>query len=191
MFRIDNTLVSEEIIEKKFHCNISACKGACCIEGEAGAPLDKQEAESLKKNYDKISEYLSDNANKIIKSKGVFVTLDDGSVETPLLNNKACVYVHYQLDGILSCGIEKAYNDGKINLKKPISCHLYPVRIKEYSEFTALNYHNWNICSDACSLGAELKKPVFEFVKEALIRKFGNDWYNSLEIISKKLLKNK
>ncbi|MGY8945778.1 MAG: DUF3109 family protein [Flavobacteriales bacterium] len=191
MFRIENTLVSEEIIEKYFHCNISACKGACCIEGEAGAPLEKQEADKLENNYNKISEYLSDNANKIIKSKGSYIKLEDGNIETPLLNNKACVYVHYESNGTLSCGVEKAYKEKKINFNKPISCHLYPIRIKEYSEFTAVNYHNWSICSDACSLGAELKKPVFEFVKEALIRKFGSDWYNSLEKISKKLLKNK
>ncbi len=190
MFRIDNTLVSEEIIEKNFQCNISACKGACCIEGEAGATLETKEAEMIKNNYNKISSYLSDAANKIIKSNGPFLKLSDGSIEAPLLNDKACVYVHYQSNGTLSCGIEKAYNDKKINFNKPISCHLYPIRIKEYSEFTAINYHDWSICSDACSLGAELKKPVFEFVKEALIRKFGNEWYNSLEKISKKLLKN-
>jgi len=189
MFRIDNTLVSEEIIENNFQCNISACKGACCIEGEAGATLEAKEAEMIKNNYNKISSYLSDAANKIIKSKGPFLKLSDGSIEAPLLNDKACVYVHYQSNGTLSCGIEKAYNDKKINFNKPISCHLYPIRIKEYSEFTAVNYHDWSICSDACSLGAELKKPVFEFVKEALIRKFGNEWYNSLEKISKKLLK--
>jgi hypothetical protein len=189
MFRIENTLVSEEIIEKYFHCNISDCKGACCIKGEAGAPLEKKEAEKLENNYNKISEYLSDNANKLIKSKGSYIKLEEGNIETPLLNNKACVYVHYESNGSLSCGIEKAFNEKKINFNKPISCHLYPIRIKEYSEFTAVNYHQWSICSDACSLGAELKKPVFEFVKEALIRKFGNEWYNSLKKISKKLLK--
>ena len=179
MFRIDKTLVSEEIIEKNFHCNISACKGACCIEGEAGAPLDKQKVKWIKRNE---WHQNKNNANKIIKA----TTNPNRPVASPLLNNKACVYVHYQSNGTLSCGIEKAYKDKKINFNKPISCHLYPIRIKEYSEFTAVNYHNWSICSDACSLGAELKKPVFEFVKEALIRKFGNEWYNSLEKISKK-----
>jgi len=185
MFKIDKTLVSEEIIEKNFYCNISACKGACCIEGIAGAPLEKSEAKMINENFDKVSEYLSDNAKNVVKSKGKYIALKDGNLETPLLNNKACVYVHYESNGILSCGIEKAYIDGKINFNKPISCHLYPIRIKEYSEFTAVNYHHWDICFKACSFGAELKKPVFEFVKDALVRKFGNEWYNSLEKISK------
>jgi hypothetical protein len=189
MFKIDKTLVSEEIIEKNFHCNISACKGACCIEGIAGAPLEKSEAKMINENFYKVSEYLSDNAKNAVKSKGKYIALKDGTLETPLLNNKACVYVHYESNGILSCGIEKAYIDGKINFNKPISCHLYPIRIKEYSEFTAVNYHHWDICFKACSLGAELKKPVFEFVKDALVRKFGNEWYNSLEKISKNFQK--
>ena len=102
-----------------------------------------------------------------------------------MIDSKACVYVHYEDNGSLSCGIEKAYVNNEISFNKPISCHLYPVRVKEYSEFTAVNYHNWFICSDACSLGNELKKPVYEFVKEALIKKFGNEWFLELEKIAK------
>ncbi|MDC1336474.1 DUF3109 family protein, partial [Flavobacteriaceae bacterium] len=141
--------------------------------------------ELLNQNFDKISKYLSNRAKKIINSNGKYVVLDDGKLETPLIDSKACVYVHYEDNGSLSCGIEKAYINEEINFNKPISCHLYPVRVKEYSEFTAVNYHNWSICSDACSLGNELKKPVFEFVKEALIKKFGKDWFLELEIIAK------
>ena len=185
MFRIGKTLVSEEIIENNFHCNISKCKGACCGEGTAGAPLEKNEAQLLNENFDKISKYLSPRAKKTIISNGKYVALNDGKLETPLIDSKACVYVHYEDNGSLSCGIEKAYVNNEISFNKPISCHLYPVRVKEYSEFTAVNYHNWFICSDACSLGNELKKPVYEFVKEALIKKFGNQWFLELEKIAK------
>jgi hypothetical protein len=111
-------------------------------------------------------------------------------METPLVNGKECVYVHYNSDGILHCGIEKAYSDGKIPLKKPLSCDLYPVRIKNYSSFTAVNYHSWKICSEACSLGKELQKPLYKFVKDALIRRFGNSWYSELERVAKRLKQN-
>ena len=136
MFRIGKTLISEEIIENNFHCNISKCKGACCVEGTAGAPLEKNEAELLNQNFEKISKYLSPRAKKTINSNGKYVALSDGKLETPLLDSKACVYVHYEDNGSLSCGIEKAYTNNEISFNKPISCHLYPVRIKEYSEFT-------------------------------------------------------
>ncbi|MBL6647654.1 MAG: DUF3109 family protein [Flavobacteriaceae bacterium] len=185
MFRIGKTLVSEEILENNFHCNIEKCKGACCVEGIAGAPLQEQEANLLAKNFDKISKYISPRAKKIVKNNGAYVTLKDGKIETPLVESKACVYVHYESNGTLSCGIEKAYKKNEIEFNKPISCHLYPVRVKEYSEFTAVNYHKWSICFDACSLGNELKKPVYEFVKEALIKKFGNEWFLELEKIAK------
>ncbi len=185
MFRIGKSLVSEEILENNFQCNISKCKGACCVEGIAGAPLEINEAKSIEKDFDKISKYLLPRAVKIVKSKGNYITTKNGKLETPLVDSKACVYVHYEPNGRLSCAIEKAHNKKEIDFNKPISCHLYPIRVKEYSEFTAVNYHKWSICSDACSLGNELKKPVYEFVKEALIKKFGKQWFLELEKIAK------
>ena len=189
MFRIGETLVSEEIIETHFHCNVSACKGACCIEGNGGAPLEKSEAKIIEKNFKKIEPYISEKTKKIVKEKGKYVYDKDGKMETPLVDGKACVYVHYNFGGVLECGIEKAYNEGAIKFKKPLSCHLYPIRIKEYSSFTAVNYHRWGICSSACSFGKELKKPLYEFVKEALIKRFGSAWYLELEKVSKELKK--
>ena len=189
MFRIGNTLISEEIIENYFHCNLSRCKGACCVEGNGGAPLEKNEAELLDKNFAKISTYISYNAKKIIQKKGKYVYDKDGGLETPLMNGKECVYVSYSPNGLLECGIEKAFENGKINLKKPISCHLYPVRVKKYSSFTALNYHYWNICSEACELGREVNKPIYKFVKDALIRRFGKSWYLELKKVSRGLKK--
>ena len=190
MFQLNNTLVSEEIIKNHFQCNVSACKGACCVEGEIGAPLEKGEAEIIEKYYDKIEPYISNKGKKKIKEVGQYIFDSDGNMETPLVNGKECVYVHYNSDGILHCGIEKAYSDGKIPLKKPLSCDLYPVRIKNYSSFTAVNYHSWKICSEACSLGKELQKPLYKFVKDALIRRFGNSWYSELERVAKRLKQN-
>jgi hypothetical protein len=189
MFKIGETLVSEEIIKNNFHCNISACKGACCVEGVAGAPLEKNEAELIEKNFKKIEPYLSDNGKKIVKEIGKYIYDKQGEIETPLVNGKECVYVHYDSNGSVECSIEKAYNNGEIEFNKPLSCHLYPIRVKNYSSFTAVNYHEWSICSDACSLGKELQKPLYEFVKEALIRRFGNPWYLELEKVSKKIKK--
>ena len=148
------------------------------------------EAKSIEKDFDKISKYLLPRAVKIVKSKGKYISLKDGKLETPLVDSKACVYVHYESNGTLSCAIEKAYIKKEIDFNKPISCHLYPIRVKEYSEFTAVNYHKRDICSDACSLGDQLKKPVFEFVKDALIKKFGKQWFLELEKIAKKTKKN-
>ena len=189
MFKIGKTLVSEEIIDTYFHCNVDACKGACCIEGSGGAPLTEEEGKIIDKNYKKIAPYLSQDAKKKISKDGKYIFDKEGKMETPLLDGKACVYVHYKSNGLLECGIEKAYNEGLIELKKPLSCHLYPIRIKEYSSFTAVNYHKWEICSEACSFGGNHKKPLFQFVKEALIRRFGNDWFIELEKVAKELKK--
>ena len=189
MFKIGETLVSEEIIKNNFHCNIFACKGACCMKGNRGAPLEKKEAKIIEKSFDKIKPFISESGKKIVEEKGKYIYDEEGNIETPLVNGKECVYVHYNLNGFLECGIEKAYNQGSIPIKKPLSCHLYPIRVKQYSSFTAVNYHQWSICSDACSLGKELQKPLFEFVKEALIRRFGIDWYLELEKVAKELKK--
>lgn len=181
MFQIGKTIVSEEIIQKDFVCNLSACKGACCIDGEAGAPLEKAEAEILNEIYPKVKPFLRKKGIEAIESQGTSVIGEDGELETPLINGADCAYVIFDKRGTALCGIEEAYNQGEISWKKPLSCHLYPVRIQDYSEFAAVNYHHWHICDDACSLGKELQVPVYKFVKDALIRKFGEDWYQELE----------
>ena len=184
MLKIDNSLVSEEIITKDFVCNLSACKGACCVEGEAGAPIDKEETKLLEKHYDAIAPFMNKKGRAAIEKQGKFIQVDDETFETPLVNNKECAYVVFDGKGVACCAVEQAYNAGVIDWKKPISCHLYPVRVQDYSEFSAVNYDRWSICSDACSLGRELKVPVYKFVKEALIRKFGKDWYDTLEKVA-------
>jgi hypothetical protein len=186
MFELGKTIVSEEILEQDFVCNLQACKGACCVDGNAGAPLEESELPILKDIYAEVSPYLRPEGRKAIESQGTYVKGEDGEWETPLIDNQECAYVVY--DGkVAKCGIEAAYLDGKISWKKPVSCHLYPVRVREYQSLTAVNYHKWHICDPACQLGESLKVPVYRFVAEALIRKFGEAWYKELEAVAKAL----
>lgn len=186
MFQLRKTIVSEDIIEKDFVCNLSACKGACCVHGEAGAPLEKKETEILEEIYPKIKPFLRKEGIEAIEKQGAWITSDLGELETPLVNGAECAYVTFNEGGTALCGIEEAYNKGIVDWKKPMSCHLYPIRVKDYNEFSAVNYHKWQICDDACTLGKELQVPVYKFVKEALIRKFGESWYKELEEIANK-----
>ena len=189
MFQLGKTIVSEDLIEKDFVCNLSKCKGECCVSGVAGAPLEKSEVDLLEEIYPKIKPFLRKEGISAIKQQGTSIKTNLGELETPLVNNSECAYLIFNENKIASCGIEEAYNTGVINWKKPISCHLYPVRVKAYSEFAAVNYHKWDICDDACSLGNELKVPVYKFVKEALIRKFGTNWYLELEKVAQEYIK--
>lgn len=184
MFQLGKTIVSEDILEKDFVCNLSKCKGVCCVAGEAGAPLDKQEVEILKEIYPKVKPFLRKEGIQAIEEQGTSIVSDFGELETPLINDSECVYVVFDENNMAKCGIEEAYNEGVVDWKKPISCHLYPIRVKDYSEFAAVNYHKWDICDDACTLGKELKVPVYQFTKEALLRKFGDDWFCELEKIA-------
>lgn len=183
MFQLGKTIVSEDVLVKDFVCNLSACHGACCIDGDAGAPLSKEETEILEDIFPKIKPFLRPEGIQVIEEKGTWVVGTDQDLETPLIENKDCAYVIFDGKTAL-CGIEQAYNQGLIDWKKPVSCHLYPVRIKEFSSFSAVNYDRWDICNDACTLGKELQIPVYKFVKEALIRRFGKEWYEELESVA-------
>ena len=187
MFQLGKTIVSEDIIEKEFVCNLGACKGECCVAGEAGAPVTETEINILKKIYPKVKQFLRPEGIKAIEIQGTHIVSELRELETPLVNGKECAYVNFTENGISSCGIEDAFNAGEVDFRKPISCHLYPVRVQDYGEFAAVNYHKWPICDDACTLGATLKVPVYKFVKDALIRKFGNDWYTELEKVVARL----
>lgn len=181
MVQIDDKLISEDIFAEEFVCNLSKCKGACCVEGDIGAPLGKDEPAILEAIYDKIKPYLTPEGIKAIEEQGTWVIdPSDGDFVTPMVEDKECVYVTYDEKGITKCGIEKAYEDGAVDWQKPISCHLYPIRVTEYSSFQALNYHEWKICSDACDLGKELQVPVYKFLKGPLIRKYGEEFYSIL-----------
>lgn len=181
MHEIKETLISDDIFDKKFVCDLSACKGACCVEGDSGAPLTEEECSILDDIYDEVKTYMRAEGIQRVEEEGTFVMDSDGDLVTPLVNNQECAYVFFDEKGITKCGIEQAFNDGKIDYKKPISCHLFPVRLKEYPTFTAVNVQLLEICSCACDLGSELKVPVYKFLKEPLVRKFGEDWYAELE----------
>ncbi len=180
MIIIDRAIVSDDIKENFFVCNLTKCKGACCVEGDLGAPLEESELEILEKIYPQVKPYLSAEGQAVIEKEGTWVKDWEDDFSTPTIGDRECAYAIYDEKGVLKCGIEQAYRDGKIDYIKPVSCHLYPIRINKYEEFDALNYDRWSICSDACTLGNELKVPIYKFLKEPLTRKYGQDWYGEL-----------
>jgi len=180
MIQIDDKLISEELFSEEFVCNLAKCKGICCVEGDAGAPLDEDETHILDEIYPKIKPYLRPEGIQAIEEQGTYTLDFEGDLVTPLVNNAECAYVIFDEKGYTKCAIEKAYEDGVIDWQKPISCHLYPIRITEYSNFSAINYHEWDVCSDACTLGKELGVKVYQFLKKPLIRKYGEEFYQTL-----------
>lgn len=181
MLEIGGHLVSEELIKENFICNLKKCKGACCIEGDSGAPLNEDELAILEEIYPKVKPYMTQKGIEAIEQQGTSVKDFEGDYTTTCVDtNKECAYVTWE-NGITKCAIEKAYEEKVIDWKKPISCHLYPIRLTKYPEFDMLHYDRWSICSDACTLGNEHKVKVYQFLKEPLIRKYGADWYEELE----------
>ena len=180
MIQIDDKLISEDLFSEEFVCNLAKCKGICCLEGDAGAPLDEDETKILDEIYPKIKSYLRPEGIQAIEEQGTYTLDFEGDLVTPLVNNAECAYVIFDEKGYTKCAIEKAYEDGVIDWQKPISCHLYPIRITEYSNFSAINHHEWDICSDACTLGKELGVKVYQFLKKPLIRKYGEEFYQTL-----------
>ncbi len=191
MFQVGKTIITDDLFEKEFVCNLNACKGICCVEGDSGAPLLEEEKAVLDRIFETVKPYLTNEGIKAIEQQGKYVIDKEGELTTPLINGRECAYVTQNEDGTYLCGIEKAYLDKKIDWQKPISCHLYPVRVKDYVEFQAVNYNRWDICSAACELGKQLQVPLYRFLKEPLIRKFGADWYQEVEIIAREYYQKK
>jgi hypothetical protein len=188
MIAIDDILVSDEVVKEQFVCDLSKCKGACCVDGDAGAPLDKEELEKINEVYDIVLPYLNETSKTELAKQGRYVYDKEFGWVTPTINSKICVYGITDKNGIVKCGIEQAYIDGKINWKKPISCHLFPIIVKK-SKRTSNIYVNYepreDNCKAACSLGKKLKVPVYLFLKEALTRRFGKAFYEALEATAK------
>lgn len=180
MIQIEDIVVSSDILTEKFICNLEACQGECCIEGDAGAPVEKNEVAELEKVLPVVWDELSPEAQAVIKKQGVVYTDQDGDLVTSIVGNKNCVFTCYDEKGCCYCAIEKAYREGKCNFYKPVSCHLYPIRIENYGPYTSVNYHRWDVCKAAAVLGKMKGVPVYQFLKEPLIRKFGADWYQML-----------
>ena len=181
MLKVGEILVSDDIREKEFVCNLEKCKGACCVEGDYGAPLEEEELQILAEIYPIVKPYLTKKGIQVIEKEGTHVIDPDGDLSTPVIDGRECAYALYDKNKILKCGIEQAFLDGKISWKKPISCHLYPIRITRKKNFEAVNYHAWHVCAPACSLGKSLAVPVYKFLKEALVRRYGLSWYEELE----------
>lgn len=184
MYIIGNIMVSDDVTDEQFACNLTACKGACCWEGDFGAPLEAAELPILEAIYPAVAPYLTDEGRAAIAEQGLFTKNEEvGGWDTPLVDNKACAYMTLNGQGMAMCGIEQAHRDGKTDWKKPISCHLYPIRVKSIPEanFEALNYDVWDICSAACTKGDKERIRLYEFAKPALIRKYGADWYAELK----------
>lgn len=181
MIEIDGKVLSRELFTESFVCDLAACKGACCVEGDSGAPLTEKEVKKVEEIYPQVKPYLTMDGIESIEKQGTS-TVDpyDGESVTPLINNKACAYTVFDQNGTAKCGIEQAYREGAIDFQKPVSCHLYPIRITSYRKFDAVNYHKWGICDPARTCGAKLKVKVYHFCKSGLIRKYGKPFFEKI-----------
>ena len=182
MIKIKGKLISEEIFDRQFVCDLNACKGACCIQGDTGAPLEESEKAVMEAIYPKVVSYMRPEGREAVEAQGTWVIDKQGYLGTPLINDEECAYVVFK-DGTAFCAIEQAHRDGKIDYPKPISCHLYPIRVLEMDlvSLEALNFDEWDICAPACKLGKQLKVPVFQFLKAPLIRKYGPEFYQEMD----------
>ena len=185
-------LLSDEVVEENFVCDLVKCKGGCCVDGDCGAPLTKDETKIIADIYPKIKSYLLPEYIAEIEKQGTHTMDNEFGYVTPTVNGGICVYGYTDEMGIVKCGIEKAYNDGVVDFKKPISCHLYPIRIKETKDYEIVNYEpRASLCRPACKLGNKLKLPVYKFLKDSLVRKYGEEFYNTLDAVAQKMKSKK
>jgi len=180
MIVFENTIISDDIVTEKFVCDLSQCKGACCIQGDTGAPLLEEELSVLDDIFEDIKAYLTEESITTIEQQGKYFIDVQGEYVTALIDGKQCAYVVTDDNGIAHCAIEKAFNDGVINFRKPISCYLYPIRVTKYNDYDAINYHQWDICKEARCLGKKLDVSVLHFLKEPIIQRFGKEMYEVL-----------
>lgn len=185
MFLIQNALVSLDVLEKEFCCDLEKCRGCCCIEGDAGAPLTKEEEAKIQSVLPILMSEMTVEANETVAKQGIAYNDPSGERVTSIVNDKDCIFARTDHNGWCYCLIEKAYNAGKIDFKKPISCHLYPVRLTQVGEYTGVEYHRWDICHCARVLGKKKHIPIYQFLREPLIRRFGEEWYNELELTAR------
>ena len=183
MIVVGNSIVSDDIADQCFGCNLECCHGACCVEGDSGAPLLESEAETLREVLPEVLPYMTDAGRQAVEAQGVAVRDAEGDLGTPLVDGAACAYIAYGPDGCALCAIERAYRDAgagatlkSLHFPKPVSCHLYPIRVEDYGEFQAVNYHRWDICRAAHGHGL----PLYQSLKEPLTRRFGSEWYDEL-----------
>ena len=180
MLQIKNTLVSLDLAEQFFCCDLDACKGECCIEGDAGAPLTEAEKAEIERILPEIIDDMIPAGRREVEANGVAYIDEEGDLVTTIVEGKNCAFTCYGKDGMCMCAIEKACREGRIDFLTPSSCHLYPLRLTEYPDFTAVNYHRWKICKPAETLGRKLGLRLYQFLKEPLIKRFGQEWYDEL-----------
>ncbi|MFN5317843.1 MAG: DUF3109 family protein [Bacteroidia bacterium] len=180
MIQVENLLISEDLFEVHFVCDLQACKGACCVEGDGGAPLREDELNVLEEIQALVRPFLPASGKAALEKEGAWVIDSDGDYVTPLVEGKHCAYTVFSEDGKAHCGIELAWKAGKTTFQKPLSCHLYPIRVQKLADTEALNYHTWSICKPACTCGSKLRVPLYKFLKEPLIRAYGAAWYAML-----------
>ncbi len=181
MLKIGDTLVSLDVIEKYFVCDLQRCRGICCVHGDSGAPLEKEEAAQLEHLYDKYKSFMQEEGRRAVEEQGTSVIDSDGDLVTPLIRGRECAYAFRDDDGIYKCAIETAWQKKKIPFRKPVSCHLFPVRLQKYEDFTAVNFEFWKDCRPALEQGRRKDVRVYEFLQEALTRRFGKAWYKELK----------
>ena len=183
MVIVQGKLISEDVLQEAFVCNLQACKGACCWEGDYGAPLETEELFILSDIFEKVAPFLLPEAVERLRQEGLYTLYEEEGFGTTLMPNGACAYMTYDNNGVAQCGIEQAHLAGATDFKKPISCHLYPIRVSSDNkgQFEALNYDRWEICNPACQLGKKLKTPVYRFLQEAITRKYGADFFEELD----------
>jgi len=189
MIQIQETIVSKALLEEYFVCDLASCKGACCVKGDSGAPLEFEEIEEIEAELENILPFIPQKGKKGISRSGVFYVDVDGDYVTTLNEGKECAFTIFDQRGIAKCGMEEAFNSGKSKFRKPMSCHLFPVRVSKFKEFDALNYESIPICKPACDCGSKLKVKVYQFLKEPLIKKYGSEWYSELVEVDKLLQK--
>ena len=187
LIEVQNKIVSTEIFERKFVCDLNACKGACCIEGDDGALLEKEEVDIIEENLDKIKPFMRRKGVEAVEKGGVSYLDRHDEPVTTLVYQRECAFVFFDDEGISKCSIEQAYLEGEINYKKPISCHLYPIRVKKFNNLEALAYDEWNICKSACACGDKLDVPVYRFLKEPLVRAYGQAFFDDLMLVDQEV----
>ena len=181
-------MISDDIAEKHFVCDLAKCKGACCVDGDAGAPLENDELMIIDRSFNIVKPYLTPEALEVIAEKGRYVNDAEFGWVTSTIGTGICVYGYNDENGVVKCAFEQAYYEGKLKWKKPISCHLFPVIIEEGKLYERMNYEpRATHCKPACTLGEQLKVPVYQFLKEPIVRKYGEEFYNALDHIAKEI----
>jgi hypothetical protein len=185
LVEVKDKIVSTQLFERKFVCDLNACKGACCIHGDSGAPITFEEIDRLEEDLEHIIPFMRKEGVEAVEKTGVFYMDEDNEAVTTLVNGEECAFVYFNEKGITKCAIEEAHSHGLTDLKKPISCHLYPIRVMNFHESKALTYNEWDICSPACACGEQLDVPVYRFLKEPIIRAFGEEFFEEMDVVAK------